>query len=110
MDARNMWGRLVRQYRDQFPPLVRGGIVEDRFNGITYGKLPQIHIHEVEITGPLFDQWPTASQRAVLGKSWEPGRSSLTEVETRVSLADFASRAFRRPARAEEIDRLTNLI
>ena len=104
-----MWGRLVRKYPDQFPSRVRGGIVEDRFNAIKYGKLPQIHIHEVEIEGPFYETWPTAAQRAVLGDDWEraqrigraPGGSDPAR-----HLTAFASRAYRRPARAEEIDRL----
>src|SRR5262249_42598022 len=70
MDVRNMWGRLVRKYADQFPKLVRGGIVEHRYNAIAYGKLPQIHIYEVQIEGPFYDQWPTAGQRALLGNDW----------------------------------------
>jgi hypothetical protein len=112
MDARNMWGRLARQYRDQFPPLVRGGIVEHRFNAIKYGKLPQIHIYEVEISGPFYEEWPTAAKRVVLGADWERAQSAetLTAEQMRSHLTQFASRAFRRPAKAEEIDRLLHLI
>jgi hypothetical protein len=112
MDARNMWGRLVRKYPEQFPKPERGGIVEHRFNAIKYGKLPQIHIHEVEIAGPFYEEWPTASQRAVLGDDWESVQASglLSEEQMRGHLTRFASRAYRRPAEAEEIDRLMRLI
>jgi Protein of unknown function (DUF1592)/Protein of unknown function (DUF1588)/Protein of unknown function (DUF1585)/Protein of unknown function (DUF1587)/Protein of unknown function (DUF1595)/Planctomycete cytochrome C len=112
MDARNMWGRLVRRYADQFPPLVRGGIVEHRFNAIKYGKLPQIHIHEVEISGPHYEMWPPESQRAVLGNAWESAQTSksLSAKQMREALATFVSRAYRRPAKAEEIDRLIGLV
>ena len=112
MDARNLWGKLVRKYPQDFPAPVRGGIVEHRFNAIKYGKLPQIHIHEVKITGPLYDEWPTARHRAVLGDDWERAHQSgmLTDEEMRGHLNRFVSRAYRRPARAEEIDRLLQLI
>ena len=112
MDVRNLWGQLVKRYKDQFPPLVRGGIVEHRFNAIKYGKLPQIHIHQVEIKGPLYDEWPTASQRTVLGSDWEQAIATgkLTDDRMRSHLIELASRAFRRPAASEEIDRLMNLI
>jgi hypothetical protein len=112
MDARNMWGKVVRKYTDQFPKLTRGGIVEHRRNAIMYGKLPQIHIYEVEVTGPLYDQWPTASQLAVLGSGAEKSESAsgLNESQMRESLTQFASRAFRRPAQSEEIDRLMSVI
>src|SRR5262249_22728861 len=66
--------------------------------------LPQIRIHEVHIRGPLIEQWPPLSQTAVLGdKSFEPGR-------TRAILEAFASRAYRRPASADEVDRLMAVV
>jgi hypothetical protein len=112
MDARNLWARLLRKYPEQFPKPERGGIVEHRFNAIKYGKLPQIHIHEVEIEGPFFGQWPTAGQREVLGDDFESVSETgeLTETQMREHLTRFASRAYRRPARADEIDRLMDLI
>jgi hypothetical protein len=112
MDARQMWGKLVNRYRDQFPPPMRRGIVENRFNAIKYGKLPQIHIYEVEITGPLHEQWPTAGQRAVLGGDFDSvvGSGKLTEDQMRQHLSQLASRAFRRPATNDEIDRLLKII
>ncbi len=112
MDARNLWGRMVRRYAEQFPKPERGGIVEHRFNSIKYGKLPQIHIHEVEIEGPFFDQWPTPGQRAVLGEDFESVSETgeLAEPQMREHLTRFASQAYRRPARAEEIDRLMELM
>ena len=57
MDARNLWARLLRKY-PQIPKPKRRGIVGNRFNAIKYGKLPQIHIHEVEIQGPFYKTWP----------------------------------------------------
>jgi hypothetical protein len=112
MDARNMWGKLVRKYPERFSPPERGGIVEHRRNAITQGKLPQIHIYEVEVSGPYYDEWPTASQKAVLGGDWEAVQASgeLSEEQMRRHLTAFASRAYRRPAQAEEIDRLLRLI
>jgi hypothetical protein len=112
MDARELWGKLVKRYADQFPKPQRGGIVEVRFNAIKYGKLPQIHIHEVEIEGPLYESWPKPSQSAVFGpdcaRLLESG--SLAEAELRKHLAAFASRAFRRPARPDEIDRVLKVV
>ena len=108
MDARNLWSRLLKKYADQFPERTRPGIVEARFNAIKYGKLPQIHIHEIEIEGPIYDTWPTDSHRAILGDDWQSIQTSgtLTEEQMRQHLATFASRAYRRPVQAEEIDRI----
>ena len=112
MDVRNMWGRLVRRYRDQFPPTSRTGIGILRLLAIKHGKLPQIQIHEVEIEGPFYDEWPPAGLRAVLGDDWglADGSGELADETIRRHLTAFASRAYRRPAREEEIDRLMQLI
>jgi mono/diheme cytochrome c family protein len=112
MDARNLWGRMARKYGDQFPPLTRGGIVEHRFNAIKYGRLPQIHIDEIEIEGPFYDEWPTASHRAVLGDEWESiqAAGAITNEQARTHLTSFASRAYRRPATSDEVQRLLDLM
>jgi hypothetical protein len=111
MDARNMWGKLVRKYADQFPRPVRGGIVEHRFNAIKYGKLPQIHVDDIEISGPYYDEWPTASQRTLLGDDWTEIQNTgvLSDEQLRKHLTTFASRAYRRPVEPEEIERLVQL-
>lgn len=112
MDARNLWSRILRKYPDQFPELKTRGIVEARYTAIKYSKLPQIHIHEIEIEGPFYDSWPTDSQRAVLGDDAGkiPSSGALSEEKTRHHLTEFASRAFRRPAAPVEIDRLMQVI
>lgn len=107
MDVRNLWNRLIKNYRDQFPQDIRRGIVAARFNAIKHGKLPQIHIHEIEIRGPLHEHWPTDSQVAILGKDWDPRAS---EAEFRERIGAFASRAYRRPATEEQVDHVMQLI
>ncbi len=72
-----------------------------KFRGV---KIPHIQIHEVRIRGPLYDQWPPAGQQLVFGgRAFEASR-------TREILEMFASRAFRRPARAEEGDELMTVV
>ncbi len=112
MDVRNLYARLVNRYKDQFPKRKRPGIVENRFNALTYGKLPQIRIHEIEITGPLYEDWPRKSQRAVLGDDCETvlKTGNLTQTQIRKHLTAFASRAYRRPVREDEIDRILQVI
>jgi hypothetical protein len=106
LSVRKMYGRLIRIYNDTFPEEVRGttGIVEARVVVMRHGELPHIRIHEVEIRGPLADAWPPASQQAILGgKPFAPER-------TREILEAFADRAYRRPARADEVDRLMRVV
>jgi hypothetical protein len=112
MDVRKKWAPLVKNYPDQFPAPVRGGLGEARLYAVLHGKLPQIHVHEVEIKGPFLESWPTAGQRTVLGDDWEAASATgdLSEETIRRHLTEFTARAYRRPARAEEIDRLMRLI
>ena len=111
MDARNLWTRLIKKYPDQFPKKLRG-IVDMRFNAIKHGKLPQIHIHEIEIKGPIYDQWPTPRHLAVFGDSWSSvvSKGSMTREELRAGVNRFATRAYRRPVTANEIQRVIDVI
>ncbi len=106
LDVRNAYGRTLREYNDRFPTNVRNtkGIVETRVVVMRYGQLPHIRIHEVEIQGPLVDQWPAAGYATALGgQPFAPAR-------TREILENFANRAYRRPARTDEIDRLMGVV
>lgn len=97
-DVRGAYGRVLRYHRDTLPPDRRQseGIVEARKSVIKFGYLPQIRIHEVRLTGPIEVPSPTLSQQILLGGSTlEPDR--VPEL-----LRRFASRAYRRPATAEE--------
>jgi len=112
MDVRNLWTRVHRKYPDMHPKLKRNGIVEARYVAIKHGWFPQIRIHKFEIRGPLYEQWPTESHRSVLGDDWQPAAESgeLSDDTIHTNLASFLSRAYRRPALPEEIDRITALI
>ena len=108
MDVRNLWGRLLRKYPKLHPKPARRGIVGDRFTAIKFGKLPQIRIHEIEIEGPIFDEWPTPGQKALLEKNAEAilKAGEISHDESRVRLTEFAAAAYRRPPTDSEIDRL----
>lgn len=105
-NSRRAFGTLARKYQHQWPEKERKdlGIFQARRIVLQYGKMPHIRIHEIEIRGPIVQDWPPASQRGVLGEAgFEPGR-------TREILQAFASRAYRRPATAEEVDRLMRVV
>jgi len=106
LSIRPVWNRILRQYNSSFPAQVRAttGIVGAREVVQRYGLVPHIRIHEVEIRGPLNPEWPTKSQRTILGdKPFTPDR-------TREILTTFATRAYRRPVLPEEIDRLIAVV
>ncbi len=112
MDARNLWSRLLKKYPDQFPKRKNSGIVEARFNAIKYGRLPQIRIHEIEIKGPFYNEWPTAGQQSLLGEDWETAAKNdqLSDALAQKHLKQFAERAYRRPVSEAEIDRVMQVV
>jgi hypothetical protein len=112
MDIRNLYARILKKYPDLFPTPRRKGIVENRLISLRDGKLPQIRIHEIEITGPHYDEWPTAGQQAILGDDWEHVVESgeLPDEVMRRHLTRFASRAYRRPVDSNSIDHIMSVI
>lgn len=75
-----------------------------RLIAMQYGKLPHIQIHDVEITGPLYDSWPPPSQKSLLGDTpFSPDR--LRELVTH-----FSTRAYRRPVEVAELDSLMTFV
>ena len=104
-DCRGAFGKIARQYKDHWPEHERKntGIYEARRVVLKYGKMPHIRIHEVKVRGPLFPQWPPEGQQQIFGD----GEFDLPH--TRRILKDFADRAYRRPARTDEIDRLVEI-
>ena len=112
LDARNLWSRTLKKYPEMFPKPQRPGIVEARYLAIKHGKFPQIHIDDVHIRGPIYDQWPTASQRVLLGDDFAAvvAADELNDDQLREHLSRFATRAYRRPATADEVQRLADLV
>jgi hypothetical protein len=105
-NCRQAFGRLAKQYKDHWPKddPYTGGIVEARRIVLQHGKMPHIRMHEVKVHGPLYDQWPPASQRLVFGKD------GFKEANSRKILKQFADRAYRRPASESEVDRLMKIV
>lgn len=65
--------------------------------------LPYLAVDWYEIDGPIYNQWPPKSHTRIF---FESKNRSDESVYAREVLEAFASRAFRRPARADEVDRL----
>ncbi len=64
---------------------------------------PRVRIYEVELEGPLTQEWPTKSHRALYG-DYQPTLENARPILTR-----FANKAFRRDATSSEIDVLVGL-
>jgi Protein of unknown function (DUF1592)/Protein of unknown function (DUF1588)/Protein of unknown function (DUF1585)/Protein of unknown function (DUF1595)/Protein of unknown function (DUF1587) len=106
--ARRIWFKVADYHKELWPKFMDEGDKKEGKIGITgakeltlhVAKFPHIRIDEVKIRGPLYEEWPPLSQQSVLGK--EPFASE----DLRERLQHFADRAYRRPATADEVDRL----
>ena len=61
-------------------------------------KGPRIRIFEMSIEGPFHDQWPPLSHQGIAGTETNASNLNVEQV-----LFKFASKAFRRPVKLEEI-------
>lgn len=76
-------------------------------NDVSQGKHPGVGFGPVEITGPLYSEWPPASHRQLIGDV--NLKSGTLDDATRI-LTAFVPRAFRRPATDAEIARYVGLV
>lgn len=105
-NSRRAFQNIARRYKDEWPEKERRdlGIFEARRVVLTYGQMPHIRIHEIEVRGPIVQQWPPASQQAILGSK------PFALERTREILQHFADSAYRRPATKAEVDRLMQVV
>jgi mono/diheme cytochrome c family protein len=68
---------------------------------------PGLHIHWMEVEGPLPDAWPTESYRRVFGNV-DPKTGTLDDAESQ--LRDLLPRAFRRPVTEGEEEPFVQLV
>lgn len=73
----------------------------------TPGKLPKLHLDWVEVTGPLYDQWPPKSHEFLM-TGVDPAKATIDDA--RAILQNFMPRAFRRPVEAGEIEPILALV
>jgi mono/diheme cytochrome c family protein len=70
-------------------------------------EMPRIVINWMEFEGPVFDAWPPKHHTDILFES--PLRESDPEAYLASVLQAFASRAFRRPAESDEVQRYISI-
>jgi hypothetical protein len=76
-------------------------------NDASSGEFAGVGFGPVEITGPLFDQWPPASHQKLIG---DVDLKTGTMADAERILRAFIPRAFRRPATEGEISRYVALV
>ena len=87
---------------DRFAGIMMIGLWNDHLVKAADDPGPPLLIESVEFAGPLYDDWPSASHRAIFFDSENEGNEALYTQEV---LERFMSRAFRRPAKVDEVER-----
>lgn len=107
-EIRKTWMKIADQHKDLWPQFMdeddkkegKPGIVEARQIALHTRKFPHVRIDEVKIRGPIIEEWPPVTQQAVLSEK------AFSPEKMRELLQSFATRAYRRPATQDEVDRL----
>ena len=86
---------FLRQ-RDGLPALQSGN--ENLLYGLHKAKIPQVRIHHMYLSGPIIDEWPTRTQKEVLGGG------SFDSTKIRDYLTGFLKRAYRRNPTEAQVD------
>jgi len=71
---------------------------------LLFFETPRIRLHKAEVKGPLNEQWPPASHRAIFGDT-PYASANAGEV-----LRAFAGRAWRRPVAAADVEPILKLV
>jgi hypothetical protein len=107
-DFRKSWFKVAEYHKDKWPPIKPGDrlrIVDAARIAVDEGKMPHIRIHEVIVRGPLPELVPEALKSSVVRRAILD-ESAVDPQKMRRVLQFFANRAYRRPATADEVDRL----
>jgi len=65
--------------------------------------MPSLIVDYVEVVGPIYDQWPPQSYKNIFISSENKGDESVYAKEI---IANFMSKAYRRPVEAGEVDKM----
>ena len=71
---------------------------------LIFFETPRIRLHKAEVKGPLNEQWPPASHRAIFGDT------SYAPVRAGEVLRAFAERAWRRPVSLADVTPILKLV
>ena len=71
---------------------------------LIFFETPRIRLHKAEVKGPLNEQWPPASHRAIFGDT--PYASTRADEVLRA----FAERAWRRPVAVADVEPILKLV
>ena len=98
---------LVVRVRNRFDDLSERPAEQKEDNKRTYPDEPAlaaIVVRKVEFAGPIFAEWPPATHRRILFAS--PLRESDESAYTEEVLSRFMTRAYRRPVRDDELQKI----
>ncbi|HEV7405613.1 MAG TPA: DUF1592 domain-containing protein [Chthoniobacteraceae bacterium] len=90
--------------KEQLARFEEDAVRGDNYNTPMWFESPRIRVSKIEIEGPLNEEWPPASHRALFGEQ------PYTSAAAAGVLQRFATRAWRRPAEAAEVAPIVQLV
>ena len=104
--ARNQQAELLRlRGRMMSEGLISGG--KPNLAALDRDQLPRLHLDWIELEGPLYEQWPPKSHRALFFKAADAAQDLAY---ARAIFEQFMPRAWRRPIEPTEVEPIVRLI
>ena len=101
-NCRQAFSAIASRYKSHWPKEdpYQPGIVQARRLVLQHGKMPHIRIHEVQVRGPIYEDWQPPIQTRILGGA------NFQENKIPQILQMFADLVYRRPATEAELEQL----
>ncbi len=87
--------KFLREKRG-LPAFISGN--DNLVYGLQHAKLPHVRIHHLFLNGPVIEDWPTPTQREILGGD------TFKPMSVRFKLSDLLERVYRRPVTEKQVD------
>jgi hypothetical protein len=106
MNIRPAFREVTNLLTDNPPPHIPPEELKEDYMAVAvkHGGIPHIRIHEVQVEGPYYPEWPTKTWKSIIEKQ------TFNPKYTRRIIQNFANRAYRRPVRKEEVNRLMQVV
>ncbi|OUW87967.1 MAG: hypothetical protein CBD74_01110 [Saprospirales bacterium TMED214] len=98
-DAAKLGDKSAMALVQQLDRNENNAVLSERYHG------PRVRVWNMDISGPVHEQWPPASHRLLFGKQTDASQIDLDELALR-----FTTRAFRQPVKSQDVEHYVQFI
>ena len=98
-DAAKLGDKSAMALVQQLDRNENNAVLSERYHG------PRVRVWNMDISGPVHEQWPPASHRLLFGKQTDASQIDLDELVLR-----FTTRAFRQPVKSQDVEHYVQFI